>query len=151
MLFELLESDIKTKIATDLGSYVDVIVMPENQSEFQIPFVKNKVSVCYKSSNYDPSTDAYIISQPETQQLQLVLQSRTRRGNTGIYKLAEDVKNSIVGYSPTHCGKIYLKSFLPENFELNIWTFTLTIECKTLMVEKIDDFTGPAITQITFQ
>lgn len=151
MLFELLESDIKTKLHADLGNGVDVIVMPENQAEFAIPFVKNKVSVCYKNSNYDPSISTYIITQPETQQLELVIQSRTRRGITGIYKLYEDVKNSIVGYSPTNCGKIYLKSFTPENFELNVWTFTLTIECKTQIVENINEETGTPITQIIIQ
>ena len=149
MFFELLENDIKTKITTDLGVNYEVEVMPETQAQFSRPFLKQRVEVCYKSSDYTSPQSTNYISQHETQQLELVLVSKLRRGTNGIYDLMNKVRKSIIGFEPTHCGKVYLKSFKPEDFKDNLWYWTLTIECKSMITEDYTEPTTPILVQST--
>jgi len=147
MFYSLLEDDIKTKLTTDLGSGIEVEVMPETQSQFSRPFLKPRVEVCYKNSDFKEPNSTYTISQEEYQVLELVLWTRLRRGTNGIYDLLEKVRKSIIGFEPTHCGKIYLKSFKPEDYKDNLWTYTLTIQCKTIVNEDFIEVTEPLLTQ----
>ena len=149
MFFELLENDIVNKLTSDLGSAIQVEAMPDNQAQFSRPFVKSRVDVCYKNSDFDTPNSVYTISQHETQQLELAIQARQRRGLNGIYDVVNKVRKSIVGFSPTHCSKIYLKKFIPEDFKDNLWYYTLVIECKTLINEDYTEPTTPVLIQAT--
>jgi hypothetical protein len=61
--FELLETEIRNKIASDLVINYEVEVMPENQAQFSRPFLKQRVEVCYKNSDYQDPQSIFTISQ----------------------------------------------------------------------------------------
>lgn len=147
MFYSLLEDDIKTKLTTDLGSSIEVEVMPETQAAFSRPFLKPRVEVCYKNSDFKDPNSVFTISQEEYQVLELVIWCKLRRGTNGIYDILEKVRKSIIGFEPTHCGKIYLKSFKPEDYKDNLWTYTLTIQCKTMVNEDFTEVTEPLLTE----
>lgn len=152
MKYETLENNIHARLTADLGSNIEVSIMPESQAQFSRPFTKPRVEICYKSSDFDKPQSINRVSQNEISQLELVIIARLRRGNNGLYDVIEKVKDSIVGYQPDHYGRVYFKTLKPEDFKDNLWYYTLTIETPTLIVENYTELDTPlfvAATSIT--
>lgn len=150
MFFELAETDIKTKLATDLGAGVEVEVLPETLADFKRPFLKSRVEVCYKKSTYQNPRLPHNIVQDEIMQFEIVLTTKLRRGTNGIYTLFQNVCNSIIGFKPTHCRQIYAKSFEIERFDDNLWYWTFTIECESTLVENFTEEAGANLNNLSF-
>lgn len=150
MFFELAETDITQKLATDLGPNYEVEPLPETLAGFQRPFQKQRVEVCYKKSTYQGPSLPHRIAQKEVMQFEIVLISKLRRGPKGIYDLFQKVSDSIIGFKPTHCQQIYAKSHEVEKFEDNLWYYIFTVECETMLVENFTEEAGANLTNLSF-
>jgi hypothetical protein len=149
MFFETFENDIKNRLVAKVGSGITVEVLPEKQSDFATPFDKGKISVCYKMSDFDkPKSTGHTVQQ-EDMQAELVIQARNLRGVNGVYDIFNKARLAVVGFMPTHCGRVYGVSFKFEERTDAVWTYVFTIAARSEMVMLADNVVEPGITEIT--
>lgn len=148
---EVLEDEIKDKLIADLGSGIDVEVLPETIAEFQKVYEAPKLSVCVDGINFESIQSVNLVSQPAIVQIDIAIQSRKRRGPQGIFDLYNQAKSSLLGFIPTNCHKIYFKDFILSNYGDNddIWFYSLKMECRTIIVENFTEETTPRYTDVT--
>jgi len=145
MFFEVQEIDIVTKLTADISAAADVQLLPETQADFVKPFSKSRVLVCYKQSEFADTQDSGFVAQQETEQFELIIQARKLRGSGGIYAIAEAVRKSLVGFSPTSGDKIYLVKFVFTDRTDAEWSYTMTVAFKSLIIEDYSENTTPVL------
>jgi hypothetical protein len=148
---EELEDELKDKISLDLGTNIDVEVLPEKIADFRKVYEKPKITVCVNSISFDTPQSVNHVSQHAPVQIEIAIQATKRRGECGIFDLYKKLKKSLLGYIPVNCHRIYFKKFELSDYERNddIWYYTLQIECKTLIVEDFTEQTSPLYDSVT--
>lgn len=128
---------LNTKVEID-SLFVEPL--PENDGEFERPFAKQKIYVAF--SNELPgenSKSVFIVAQECEVTFSFLLQSKTLRGNTGIYKMAAFVKKHMVGYKPSN-GELFKYSGLRmENRERNVFEYTMDFKTKSQSIQATDN------------
>lgn len=149
MNIEAAENSILTKLSTDLGSTFETELLPEKQADFEQPFEKTKVSICYAMSAYDKPKSAGLTVQQEDASFQLVIAGRKLRGSGGIYDAFRLVTNSLLGFMPTNCRRIFAVKFEFEKRENGVFSYIYTVSCGS---ELVMDYTesGPNLNDMTF-
>jgi len=92
MNYEQIELDIVNRLSVLSTANVTVVPMPEVQGEYKRPVGTGmRVSVMYKSSDFDKSISTSSIVQKEIISVEIVLQASKLRGANGLYRLQEAV------------------------------------------------------------
>lgn len=148
MFIEDFETDIVNRLVARIGTVIDIEKLPEKQSDFSTPFSKAKVSVVYKSSDYDTPKSTSHTAQQENAQAELVIQARNLRGTNGLYDVYDKCRKALIGFIPRNCGRIYAVSFKFEERNEAIWTYIFTIAARSEFVIDNDEVVDPSISQI---
>jgi len=151
---EIQENDIVNKLNTGLADpNVEVEVLPETEDAFQRPYQKGRISVCYNMSKFGEVSTLSLIRQEDAMEFHIIIQARKLRDTHGIFDLFNKVKKIIIGFTPTHCGRIYAKSFDFEERFKDVWVYSFKVCCKNLLVENYDtdsDQLAPELNSVTF-
>ncbi len=143
MDYEQGERDILTRLAPYKTAGIDLAIMPEAQDEFKRPFKHGRVWVGYKGSKWKDPNSTGEMSQDEEVLFEFSFQSRTLRGNIGIYTLLGMTIQALVGFRPSSCDKMYCKEsgYTPLNsiLEDGVWTFTMVMGCRSVSVEDFEE------------
>lgn len=152
--------EIETAIVSRLQDFENLgytaIALPEKQTDFEKPFLNGKITVCYHSSEYATPQATMQVSQHETVNIIISVQSRRLRtlgANIGIYDMIALLRKYLIGFIPT--GALW-RMFAKEvqlnkaEFSENLWTYYAIFSVKTLAVEDFAPITEPPITEITF-
>lgn len=151
MNYEQIELDIVNRLSVLTAANVTVVPMPEVQGEYKRPVGTGmRISVMYKSSDFDKSISTSSIVQKEIISVEIVLQASKLRGANGLYRLQEAVKKRLIGYMPTDCKKIYALENGYTDWRDNVWTHTFSVACETVTVEDPDISEEVLITNIMF-
>ncbi len=153
MNYEQLEADIVTRLSTPLNTAgFDVVPLPEVEAEYTQPIEKGKVTVAYKESSFPGGVKSTSeIVQEEQITVELFLQCMKLRGAAGIYNLIRLVKARLVGFRPTHCNKLYLvKTGFVEKVD-NLWTYTMHVQCMSMVVESPDEIVENLLKRIVLE
>ncbi len=136
-IYEEIESEIADRLAAVIGAGIDVTVLPERQADYSRPFVNGQVTVCYHSSKYAEPNSTAQMSQYEDISFILAIQSRTLRGDKGIYEIASKCRRYLIGFEPTNCHRMWAKEFGLQDgkIEDNLWTYYAIFCTRTLAVE----------------
>lgn len=138
MQYEQLENDIVTRLTPAIAG-VDVLALPDKQSDFSKPFKSGRITVCYKGSKYGKVLSTNRLSQQETPEFEIMIEARLLRGPAGVYAFLERVKSLILGYKLTNTDKVYLVDQTiitgqgPETF-----MFTMAVACTLLVTEEYE-------------
>lgn len=163
MEYTQVEADVVARLVSKLPNGVTVVPLPESEAELRKPFQNARVTVCYKGSDYGDGSQGGMlrstaqVSQNETLQLEVVIQSRFLRDKAfACYPLLSAVKKALIGFEPTHCHKMYARKndWLANDQEpADLFTYVCSFECTTLVVEEYDTTAedGARITQITLE
>lgn len=148
MNIELAENSIKAKLIADftaLATPTDIIVdlLPENEKDYKKATEHTRVYVCYAASNFAKPKSTNFVVQEEDANLQIVIMGGKLRGAGGIYDAFRLVSNSLLGFEPTNCRRIYALKFEHEKREDSVFSYIYTLACGS---ELVQDFTEP-ITQ----
>lgn len=147
-LAETQEEEIKSRLATKLGSAIECEVVPEKTIDFKRSIgLKPIVTVSYSGATYTTPKSTQEISQPSEEVFEIWIRAKLLRGTNGIYDLNERIRVALVGFRPSSCNKMYLKEFKLESFEENLWTYSLKIGCSSMIIEDFSEEEGPIITQ----
>lgn len=151
-------SDIEHEIVEHLSpvfdtGIVDVVQLPQVQAEFQRPFGAGRVTVAYKSSDFGDIQSTYEISQEELVHIEIVVQSRSLRGATGLHSITEAIKRRLVGFRPTDCSKMYLvkNGFTEHNNETALWAYSMVFQTRYTIVEDKEYNNEPPLQTVTYQ
>jgi hypothetical protein len=152
--------DIETAIVTRLQDFENLgfttVALPEKQTDFEKPFLNGKITVCYHSSEYEKPQSTMHVSQYETINIIISVQSRRLRtlgNNIGIYDMISLLRRYLIGFIPNGAGwRMFAKEVQlnKAEFSENLWTYYAIFSVKTLAVEDFQPITEPPITQITF-
>jgi len=147
-LAEVQEEEIKARIATKLGNTVECEVVPEKTVDFKRSITtKPVITVAYSGADYPALKSTNEVSQTSEETFEIMIRAKLLRGTNGVYDLKDKIRKAVVGFTPSSCGKIYLKSFKLENFEENLWMHSFRIACTSLNVEDFSEEPGVPITE----
>lgn len=153
MDYEQAETDIIARITPFINAGIEVIPLPQNQADFKRPFEKAKITVAYKGSKWEKPQSTAEMSQDEDVMFEFSIQSKTLRGDRGIYIVKSLLIQALVGFAPTNCDKMYCKeSGMTEaktTFEDGVWTYTLIMCCRNVSVEDFTEDLSVILQRIT--
>lgn len=153
MNYEQAETDIYNRLAPFQGADIEVVKLPENQTDFKRPFAKGKYTVSYKSSKWKNPQSTFEISQEEELTFEIAIQARTLRGAKGVYNLLKVLKAALIGFRPAHCEKMYAvesgMTGVSETLNDGVWTYVALFACKSLTVEDFEEDLSVILTQVT--
>lgn len=138
VIYSQIEAEIVNQLAPVAASNGFVALqLPQTQDEYDRAFMQARVTVAYKSSEFGEPNSPYEISQEERLQIEVVVQSRTLRGVSGLHAVVESIKRRLVGFRPTDCSKLYIarNSFTEHNSDTGIWAYSIVFETRYLVVE----------------
>lgn len=151
-------SQIEQEIVTWLGPLtngggVDVVQLPQLQAEFDRPFMKGRITVAYKSSDFGDVASTHHIVQDEKIQVELIIQARKLRDADGLHAMTEAVKRRLVGFRPTDCSKMYIvkHGFTNHDNQSSLWQYSMIFETKYRLVEDATYNTEQVLTQTFFE
>lgn len=157
--YEGLEDDIVARLSSFVG--VDAEHLPDTEKDVSKPFLKSRITVAYRASEYDREvvrgqaqqmTLGGISSQEQYASVDIFIRARKLRGENGCYDLLSKIKELLFGYKPTNFGKITIESdrFVENDEKEGVFTYVLTIITRTLVVEKVNAEDLPTLTNVTF-
>lgn len=132
---------------------IEVLSLPEFQADFERPFLHGRVTVAYKSSEFGPIKGSDYVIQDEMIQVEIIVQARLLKGNTGLHSITEAIKRRLLGFPPTDCTKLFLvkNAFGELNNETALWTYSMVFQCRYTLVEDAEYGTEPGLSQINFE
>lgn len=142
------EDEVVSKLQTDLSSLeVDVVPLPDDEDEYSRGVVKPRVTVAFISAEAGVQKSTNQRSYPETISFICNIQSQSLRGDLGCHTLARLIKEAIIGFQPTHCGRVEYKSYSGSDPvrkpEHKLWYWDVEFTCTKMFVQKLDDETEP--------
>lgn len=151
-------SQIEQEVVTWLGPLtngggVDVVQLPQLQADFDRPFMKGRITVAYKSSDFGDVINTHHIVQDEKIQVELIIQSRKLRDDDGLHAITEAVKRRLVGFAPTDCSKMYIvkNGFTNHDSQSALWQYSMIFETKYRLIEDAQYNTEQVLTQTFFE
>jgi hypothetical protein len=140
MDYGALEIEIANRLQQKLQAQgFDAIPLPETQAEYSKPFTNGRATVAFTNAKLDDPQSTGEISQYLVVTFSLSLQSRFLRGDNGIHRLSQLVKQYLLGFRPTDCDRLYHVSHEFVRYEDGVWEHVMDFEAKTLWVQGIDD------------
>jgi len=141
-----IEDDVVTKIAegfTASSLDIDTVPLPEDEDEVVKAIVKPRITVAFVSSKVGKPQSTNEQSYEEDITLLINVQAKRLRAETGCHTLARLIKNFIIGYQPSHCGRIYFKGYAGSepvrNPDDKLWYWDLEFGVKKITVQMVND------------
>lgn len=132
---------------------VNTVIVPigENDGDYDLPFGKRKAVIAFANEEPDPmSTGVGIIVQNTMVVFSVLLQSKTLRGDKGIYGLSAEIKKYLIGYRPTNGDPFLYAGMRFEQKVKNTFEYSVDFKTKGMVVEQIEEETGPLLKKVTF-
>ena len=143
-----LEDDIVDRLSSLVAAGAEVMPLPDNEEDYSRAFEKPRITVAYQSSEYSPSTivdlpvhhTSDIVAQDEFVTIVCFMECRALRGALGVHDLSLRVRRLLLGWMPTHYGRMYLKDhgFSESQKQNGVWGYTMTFLTKTMVVQEED-------------
>lgn len=131
--YEKLEDEIVQKLNSDEEFPVisDAIPLPDDIDSYKTPTLKGLVTAVFVSDKFDANQSIGQISQHSTLVLNISIQSRKRRGDTGVYKITSLVMDLLTGFAPTDCGPLALGEYSFSDYQNDVWEYGITFSCRS--------------------
>lgn len=152
MFFEAQETSIKNQLIAYINNAAyDVEILPETEKDFIRQLEKPCLSVCYSSSDFDPSETNNKIGQFETENFDVVIRAKKLRGQFGIYDCAKLIAGALIGFKPTNCERMQAVKFRFDDYSNEYkWRFVFSFSARMLTVQDYTDPTPVPVNSITF-
>jgi hypothetical protein len=149
MDYEIAEAEIVTKLQPLTTVNIDVAVLPETEDALKKVIQKPKIYVSYNGTDFNIPTGLGRIVHGCKISFEIVVQSTKLRGDSGIYRILNLLKLSLVGFEPTELTKLFLTEEKILSYENGIWNYRQLYTCIANQVEADDGAIDVALTQIT--
>jgi hypothetical protein len=99
--------------------------------------LKNPITyVVYVGSQTDPSATTNTIAQPRKARFNIEVHAKKLYGPSGMFAVRDVLEQSLIGFKPTNCQKLYLLKDDISKTEEGIWVHVYQLECQTMLVQK---------------
>lgn len=143
MNYEALEDELVVKLEP-LVSYYECVVMPHPDAPADYPktFEKPVVMVTVSQAFWEKTRSTSIPVQDNRVGIEVLIscrQRRSRNGKPGMMDIAELVQSLLLGFKPTLCDQLFLKSmeFIRLN-EQHVWSYAVNFEAMAMNVKKYE-------------
>lgn len=160
MKYSQLENDVAGqlfRVLKPLG--VDVFIFPETESALKKLAGNCWCTVCFKKEDPKPPKSTGKMAQDVTAFVEVIIQSKSLRGEMGIYTIVEFVEKRLMGYRPKGYSKIWSAglTFVSHDTKDNLFQFSYMFCAERQIMEEAQDEVYPGlempvlITDITVQ
>lgn len=136
-----IQQSIVTKLASDLAVASSDFVakdLPDSQNDYDVAVKKPIAYVIYAGSQAIPSMTANVIAQKRNLHFNIEFHSRKLYGNQGLFLVRDVLEQSLIGFKPTNCQRMYLLKDDISKTDEGIWVHVFQLECETMLVQKED-------------
>jgi hypothetical protein len=157
VIYSNIESEIVTRLQPLETANFSVVQLPQVQAEFEKTLLNGRVTVAFNSSKAGKSKSTSSIFQEEEMAFEIIIQAKKLRDSNneseGLHAIAAFIKSKLVGYSPTHCSKMWFIDYSHGEYKQEdaVWIYSMTFGCNYQIVEDVDE-SGDAVLlqQITY-
>nr|WP_199082040.1 Gp37 family protein [Pedobacter sp. ASV19] len=151
MDFGVIENEIVAwLVSKNLNQLITIEVIGQNDSDYELPFGKTKIIVAFSNEEPDPISNSFdIVYQSSSVMFSILLQSRTIRGNNGVYALGNFVKKHLTGYQPTDGEPFKYAGMRFEQKVKNVFEYSLDFRTKAVVIQDVQEETGPPFKGLT--
>lgn len=137
-IYELLEDAVDTRLAP-LRPATEVQPWPDNESEFNKAFEKGRISFHCHSAKADEQLATDVSSNEEVVTVHLLIQSRSRKGQYGIFDLKRSVDAVLNGFKPAGWKRFTSDDFHQAKYEGNVWFYNYLFKTVSVNQQQFDD------------
>ena len=152
MDFEVVENEIVAclveKVADD---NVNIIAIPETESEILPPAGKRQIIVAFAAEDADPDSNMSFVQQDTSLTFTVLLQGKLLRGDKGLYKLAEMVKQALQGFVPTDGREMTYNSHKFIKNDKNVFEYALDFKTEsTILADTAEPEAVGSLNEVTY-
>lgn len=115
---------------------------PDKPASYRLLSPKGAVLVVYRGSGLSPTQDVGMIVQERVLQYDITLLTRDLRSHTGAYALLDVLYQSLLGFAPPNCGKIWIERDGFVSQEDGVWQYEITLAMRGMAIEDVNSDTG---------
>lgn len=125
MAINTIETDIINKLKTVITD-LQIEGFPDKPSEYRLLHPSGAILVAYNGATFAIPEGSGFILQTVNLEFSITLMIRNLRDKNGAYSYIDSIIETLTGYSPTNCAKMYPTNvtFLDESN--GIWQYGLT-------------------------
>jgi hypothetical protein len=143
-----IEDEVVEKLRTALSSLqVDVVVIPDDEEDYARGIEKPRITVAFAGVDVIRQQGSNQRSYQELITFICNIQSGSLRSDIGCHSLARKIKDAVVGFQTTHCGRIDFKSYSGSNPIRNtdnkLWYWDVEFTCTKVYAQVLDDENDP--------
>lgn len=150
VVFERIENELIEALSPLKEKGFEVLPLPENEKDYNRPQDKPRVTVCYSKSKYEPTKGTNQVSQEESLFYTIIIESKTRRGDSGVYTVLNLVRAILLGFKPTDSGRLTLVEQELNGISEGYWTYSAVFSTKALIMQVDPGDLGPPLKSTTF-
>ena len=155
-IYEQIENSIIAALNPLQSASLSVVPLPENDAAYIKPNAGAKITVMYLESTFgttaSPVLSTGVVAQDEKVFIEVSIESRKFRGNSGIFAIWDAIKAILIGFRPFDCDRLRLHKFGMNFSEKkdSTWMYVGVFYCTRLSVQVDPSETYPLIKQINF-
>ena len=153
MDFEVIEDQIVSHLSKNMKKDDKIIieVLGEHDGDYDLPFGKKKIIIAFSNEEPDPMSNSFdIVNQPTMVVFSILMQSKTRRGENGIYQLAAGIKLHLTGYQPKDGESFKYAGMRFEQKIKDVFEYSMDFKTKSMVVQKTYEEEGPKFKNSTY-
>lgn len=150
MNYSEFELDIVGRLSALQAAGVNVVPLPETESAYDAPYNRPRVTVAYTESSFDPVISTAQVTQEEKVRCAVIVESRKLRGSLGVHAVAQEIQRLLVGFRPQNCSRLYPVGNKFHQKDKDVWSYSMTFECRNRVVEDYTEPTAPLLQTVMF-
>lgn len=124
---------------------------PDRPAKYALDHPVGALLVRYRKSRFRATADVTHIAQPRTVKLSVTVVLRQFNGEGGVTDVLDAARQTLVGFRPPDCRKIWIVSEKCLGEAAGLWRYTVRLATETLLVEDADADTEPHLTLVTYE
>lgn len=137
---------LTTRLADDT---LEIIAMPETEAEFPKSYNKRRLIVAFNGEDANPNQNLYATVHNTAISFAISVQGKFLRGVNGVYKLAEDVKQTLIGFRPANVTQLEYVSHKFMRNDKDIFEYVIDFKTEGTRIQNIPDETGDPFKYLT--
>lgn len=133
-----IEQAIIGKLKADIQG-VQIEAYPDKPAEYKLLHARGALLVRYAGSDFSPPLPTDIVVQNRDVDFDIAVVMRHLTGHDGIYEMLDRVRESLTGYQPIGCSKMYPVSEKFVSEENGIWQYAVSLRTRTQHVQKFKE------------
>lgn len=129
---------------------VTIKAIPEVEEQINPKYGERQIIVAFSNEDANDAQTLSPVVQDVMVVFTMIVQGKLLRGDTGVYKLAELVKQYMIGFTPDDCQKMTYGGHKFFKNEKGIFEYTVDFKTESVRTEDVPDEVAPPFKDVTF-